>query len=468
MDYTQAIQFLYSLAQRPANPLTLKRTKQLLERVNNPQRGLETFHVGGTSGKGSVVTLIAEILQAAGYRVGVNVSPYVQVPIERLSVNGQYIAPQELTTLIAQIQPLVQQILDEGRYGRLRYLELWMALALLYFQQQQVDLAVIEVGVGGRYDYTNVVEPLVSTIVTVDYDHMALLGQTLPEIAYQKAGIIKHGTPVVTAEHKAEALQVIQEECQAQGSTLLRLGQDFEFTIREINQGGTVFDYRGKHTYTDLQLGLLGTHQVSNAAIALASIEASGMPVQEPDIRTGLANAFIPGRLEIIQRTPRVLLDSAHNTQKIGALLQSLQQLFVWDRLIWVTGMLQTKDCNPMVRALVTLGDLLIATEPDVVGKPALDADALAVKAKREGIEAVVQPNPLDAIQYALSIAGENDLICVTGSLYLAGQIRGFWVSPEYILATRTSRPHSTSRPSPEPPSQAVVSSNHQLGITMS
>lgn len=447
LDYLQAVEFLDSLLVKRTRHLSLKRTAHLLNLVDNPQQGLKVFHVGGTSGKGSVVTFIAEIMQAAGFRVGVNISPYLQVPIERIRVNELYISAEELAELTSRVKPLAEAMLEEGRYGRLRYLELWMALAFLYFRQQKVDFAVVEVGAGGRYDCTNVVHPVVAVIVTVDFDHQDLLGETIREIAYHKAGIIKAGVPVVTAESKRDALSVIEQECLAQGSELLRIGHDIKVEVKKLDCTGAEFDYLGTKTYHNLRLRLLGRHQITNAATAVAAVEASealhGFKIPEQAIRSGLEAATLPGRLEVVQDSPRVILDGAHNAQKIRSLVKSLQKLFDWDRMILVVGMLQTKDSSTILRELATLGDLLVATAPDVVGKKSLDPDLLALRARSEGMEVVVQPDPHSAIEYALSVASADDLVCVTGSLYLVGKIRGFWVPPEQILTSRTSQvPH--------------------------
>lgn len=443
-DYREAVGYLDSLLEWRDPTLPIRRTRHLLERLGNPQDDLKVFHVGGTSGKGSVATFIDEILHAAGFRVGVSTKPYLQVPIERVRIGDLYMSTGELAELVARMKPHAEAMRET--WGAPRYLEFWAALAYLYLAQQQVDFAVVEVGMGGRYDYTNVITPVTSVITTVDHDHTLLLGNSIREIAHHKAGIVKRGVPVVTAERKPEALAVIEQECLEQEARLVRVGRDVRAKVKRMDRTGAQFDVLGETTYRDLNINLLGPHQVTNAATAVAAIDAfsahHGVEVPEQAVRDGLEATFLPGRLEVVQQAPLVVLDAAHNVSKIEALVESLEALFSWERLIIVLGVLADKDAAAMAKQVAALADLVIATTPVVAWKQALDPQLLAEYVSKHGVQTVVRAEPLEAVEHALSIAGDGDLVCATGSLYLIGKIRGVWVGPEQILATRRSRPN--------------------------
>ena len=455
--YRQALEYLDSFIHGPAESLVpkdpselhasrlrrLPRVSRFLELLGRPQDAFTTIHVGGTSGKGSTSILIGSILRAAGYRVGVHTTPYLQSPVEKLMVDGRYIHPEELATLVEEMRPVVAQMTHEGIHGPPLYGDLWVGLTLAHFARRRVDYAVVEVGVGGRYDATNVLHPRVSVITNVSYDHVPTLGNTLEEIAWHKAGIIKPRTPAVTGITQPGPLAVVEREAQEQGARLWRLGREFSYQVKDVSRLGSVFDYHGPTAnYYDLEISLLGAHQVTNAVLGLAALEAlQGQDVCIPEeaIRRGLRTASFPGRLELMQRRPLVVLDGAHNPEKARSLRLALEQLFLphVQRLILVLGVLQVKDAAEILRELVPLSHLVIATAPQVVGKPAVEAADLAQEVQGMGVSALCQPDPRAAVQQALEIADPDDLVCVTGSLYLVGQVRERWVKEEELLMTR-------------------------------
>ncbi|MBU0494930.1 MAG: bifunctional folylpolyglutamate synthase/dihydrofolate synthase [Chloroflexi bacterium] len=413
----------------------MPRLRYLLRRLGNPQNRYAILHVGGTSGKGSTVTLLAAILQAAGHRTGLHTSPYLQSPTEKLVVNGQPASLAQLTEAVEACRSLFEEMREDSVVGRLRYSDVWVALPLVYFAQAQVDYAVIEVAMGGRYDYTNLVEPIVSAITTVDYDHLLPLGSTLPEIAWHKAGIIKLGVPAVTGVTQPELLSILREESERQAAPFFQVGKDTQYVIRQLDQNGSRFDFHGLDgdLWRDLHVSMLGAHQVANAAVAITALQAAQrygqIDLAEPAVRAGLEQARFPGRLEIVQRRPLVLLDGAHNPEKMTSLRHALDTLFPARRCILVMGAMATKDVVPLVAPIAPLADHIITTAPHIPGKDAIDP-ALMAHALREqgwGSQITSEPDPLEAVEQALAWAGDDDLIVVTGSLYLVGEVRERW-----------------------------------------
>jgi dihydrofolate synthase/folylpolyglutamate synthase len=451
-QYYKAIEYVESFIKGPAEPLEPRSPEEIAEQrerrlprmafflglLGNPHNQFKSIHVGGTSGKGSVTTLVGAILRAAGYKVGVHTTPYLQTPIEKMEINGVYISPQELVELVNWIKPLAQRADAESPYGPLAYGQIWVALTMAYFAQKEVAFAAIEVGMGGRYDYTNILKPLVSIITNVGFDHTRVLGETLPEIAYHKAGIAKESTPLVTSATQPEVLAIIEEECQKKKAKLIRVGREINYVAKSVTQAGGIFDYIGEEAqYRDLQVSLLGNHQIINATVAVGAIEAlkySSIYIPEEAIRRGLSGARFAGRLEIMQTNPTVVLDGAHNPEKVQKLKEALLKLFTYERLILVLGVLASKESAQIVEELAPLADLVITTAPDVIGKPATDPEELAAQIRALGKEAICEPKGALAIERALALARPGDLVCVTGSLYLLGEIREHWVKQEEML----------------------------------
>lgn len=416
----------------------LARLRAFLEFLGNPQRAYRTIHVTGTSGKGSTTTFTASILAAAGHRVGTHVSPYLQVATEKLQVNGRLISPERYERLVSDMRQSIDVWVASGR-ERPNYGEVWVAMTLRYFAEEQVDVAVIEVGAGGRFDVTNVIEPDVAAITSVGLDHVVTLGSTLPEIAWHKAGIIKPGSVAVTAVTDPESLAPIEAECRSTGAELVIVREGERYRDVEAGPGGTSFvDSR---TNERLRVPLPGTFQATNAAMAVEvarRFTRDSLPIEA--IRHGLASARFPGRMELVQRAPRVLLDGAHNPEKVASLAQNLQQLFPDTRKLIVFGALESKAHAEMLGSLSPLASVVVATMPRVLAKPPTDANAIAADVTGAA-DVIVEPSPERAIEAALERAGPDDLVVVTGSLYLVGNIRERWYPSGAILAQDTCWP---------------------------
>jgi dihydrofolate synthase/folylpolyglutamate synthase len=426
----------------------LERTRRLMSYLGNPHFSFKSIHVGGTSGKGSVAIMCESILRAARFHVGTHTSPYLQTPLEKVRVEGRLMAAEQAIALSDRIMQAVYQVRDRHpKLGAPQYAEAWVAMALRHFADRQVEVGVIEVGMGGRYDATNILLPEVSVINTVHYDHIRVLGETLGEIAYHKAGIIKTGVPAVIGNLPPEALVVIEEEGARQGARLVRLNHEFHCLPSRLSRGGGTFSYRGINLEMgEIEIGMIGEHQLENAATALAALEVfadtQGFQLEEDAVRRGLAGARFAGRIEVMQQQPKVVLDGAHNEEKIEALVKALPTVFTYDRLILVLGMLETKNAEPIVRMLASIADQVITTEPDVKGKPAIPEDELARIARRVGAKHVRAGGaPLEALRKALTDARPGDLVVVTGSLYLIGEVRSHWHEESDIVDHRTMFP---------------------------
>ncbi len=421
----------------------IPRMRYFLRVLGEPQRRYHVLHVAGTSGKGSTAKLLASILQAAGYKTGLHTTPYLQEPLEKLIVDDRYASPSGLAHLVESCKPAIERMRIESPFGPPGYSEVWVALTFAYFASVQVDFAVIEVGVGGRYDPTNLIEPLVSTITTVDFDHMGQLGDTLAEIAWHKAGVIKKGIPVVTGARQPEVIQVLCAECEQEGALLLRVGEDTRYIVRRLDLEGGLFDFYGIDgtQWRNLHVSMLGAHQIANAAIAATAIQALSrfgrVDIPESAVREGLERARFPGRLEVVQRHPVVVLDGAHNPEKMQKLRAALETLFSYERLILVVGMIAAKDFMGTLSHIVPMADQIVITAPNVRGKDPVSPDEMAHFICEAGFprsRVVCELDPLAAMDRALSMATPDDLICVTGSLYLLGEVRAMWYPADRVF----------------------------------
>ena len=419
-----------------------------MDRFGNPQEKFRSVHVAGTSGKGSVALMTGEILRASGLRVGVHTKPYVQSATENIIIDGRYISCRDYAKLVEKVKPVFADMTPKEylRFGPVTWSEVTKLLPLLSFVQEKVDCGVVEAGVGGREDLTNVLRPEVSVITSVGMDHADLLGGTIDVIAHQKAGIIKQGVPSVTAVRQKGALEIISAEARLRSSKLFVLGRDFKVRITKVGLGGTVFDYRSENRLLKkVSLSMVGRHQAVNAAAAVATTDAMMRPgekVEECAIRAGLAEARLPGRFELVQEKPPVILDVAHNVQKIGVLMKVLNDVFGKRRVIFVLGFLEGKDARRMVGLLAKNARYFVFTNPAVRGKKPIDPELLKSLAGRlTNIPSLVDPDPMSATEKALGLAGNKGIVCVTGSLYLVGKARGKWFDVREVAERRSSYP---------------------------
>jgi len=424
------------------------RLRRFLARLGDPLTGYPVVHVGGTSGKGSTSTAIAAILHAAGYRVGLHTSPYLQTPAEKLQVDGRLVAPERFVALTDELFATHERWEADGEVA-LTYGEAWVALSALFFRAEAVDVAVLEVGAGGRFDLTNVVAPALSVITTVGIDHTATLGDTIEAIAWHKAGIIKPGVPAVTAVTDPAALPILTAEAKAVGTTLRRVipGQTFD----AVTTGPAGTSWRDVASGSAYTIGLAGRFQATNGALAVAAVEAlrdrgaDGLKIPDAAIHRGLASSRIPGRVEVMQRRPTVLLDGAHNPEKIAALAADLPALLPArgdGRRVVILGVLEAKQAEQMIAALVPYMDVLVATAPRVLAKPALAASDLMQVARVAGYggPVLIEPEPMEALLRALASVRDpdRDSILVTGSLYLVGNVREHWYGESEIVLARS------------------------------
>ncbi len=455
--YFEAVDYLqqrlwHELPIVPVERALQHRMEQLLMHFGEPHVDKLVIHVAGTAGKGSTAAMVAAMLRAAGWRTGLYTKPHLQTFIERIDVDGQLIAPEEFADIVLGLDPLVRKmhldVLDGIGYGRPALVEVTFAACMQHFARADVDVAVIEAGLGGRTDYTNVFRHKVATIITnVAYDHRERLGWTLPAIAREKAALI-YGETVITGA-KGAALRVIDERCLDKWSTLQRLGREVQATTTSADARGSTCTFTtGDLSLADVRLPLAGAHQVDNAAMALAAVSTfvhvTGLPVSEQQMREGLESVRISGRLEQMQERPIVLLDSAHNPVEAQRLAQTLREHWLRDgvQLHLVAGILADKDQAAMVRALASVADRVFLTQPPL-GERIGDPEPMLAMFEREigGAFVRFEPSPERALDLALAGAGPHDVVCVTGSMFLVGALRGRWVPEQRILDERTALP---------------------------
>ena len=398
--------------------LGLSSISRLMRGLGNPQDGYACIHVAGTNGKGSIASFLSSILAQAGYKVGLYTSPHLVRFNERIQINGHPISDND----VARAAEAVQRIYTQGEPPT--FFECATAMALYHFAIEKVDWAVLETGMGGRYDATNIVHPQVCIISNIGMEHTEYLGNTLAKIAVEKAGIIKSNAGVVTGTRQKSALQVIEQAALEKGVPLLRLGK--EIKIRKEGKGS--FTYVGiKHRWPHLKVALLGQHQMTNAALCLGALELlmeKGLEVRDDTIHSGLAATRWPGRLEVVSKEPFVLLDGAHNPSAVKTLKAFLQNGVVSGRLILVLGILHDKAWKPMLRELAGICDRMILTKPQY--ERAADPEELASFVRSLTQELVVIPHLPDAVSFALGEADRGDMVCITGSLYTVGEAKAY------------------------------------------
>lgn len=446
----------------------LERIEFLLNALDNPHRAFPAVHVAGTNGKGSTSAMVASILRAAGLRVGLFTSPHLVRYNERIVVDGQPISDDDLTALMNELESHVQRAAEQPEVGQPTEFEVATAAAMAHFARAGVDVAVVEVGLGGRFDSTNAVRPVVSVITPIGLDHTNRLGTTMGQIASDKAGIIRPGVPVISAPQHPEAADVIAAEAAARGAPLFTAGRDFEGKLVRADKRGTAFDVRWKDAWVrGLHVPLLGPHQSVNGATAVAacfvwrdmhaeadldamgdgrgghipanvgpeqsrvqpSVVAArtklGEALSEEAVRAGLREVRWPGRLEVMGSAPTVILDGAHNAEAADVLATTLNTVFPAERPVFVMGILGEKPVDRILETLLPLGRAVVFTAPRSSRTPPADPVELARRAAGlvETIE--VEPVAEKAVARARALAGRDGIVCVCGSLYLVGEVRG-------------------------------------------
>lgn len=454
VQYDEAMTYLQNLTKFGVN-FGLGRIKELLRRLGDPQEKLKVVHIGGTNGKGSTTAMVASVLTAAGYRTGTFTSPHLHSYTERYQIDGVQIPPERVASLISQLKPHLEAMVEEG-FEHPTEFEVSTAMAFKYFYEEGVDFLILEVGLGGAIDSTNVVEkPLVTVITNVAMDHMDYLGQTIREIATVKAGIIKPGVPLVTA-CRGEALEVVAKFCREKGSPMVLVnsvgtaiasgagvteetGNRFhlnpgiscrtvlwEAAGGGLDQGGQYLAVHGlRRTYRDLFIPLLGGHQLVNAAGAVAVVELlmeQGFAIPEEALYRGLAVVRWPARLEIVLSRPLVLLDGAHNYDGARSLARAWDDYFTGRQVVLVIGMLGDKERGRVVAELAPRARAVVVTRPN--SPRAGDWQRLAEEARKYVTEVYTIESVPEAVEYALSLARPSELVCITGSLYMVAEAR--------------------------------------------
>lgn len=428
MTYSACIQYLYGL-QKHGIKLGLETMRDLVGRIGHPERQFRILHIGGTNGKGSTAAIAAAILQASGLRVGLYTSPHLVEFRERIRVNGEMIPEERMADLTERLRAATSAEVDPT------FFEATTALAFLYFAEARVDIAVLEVGLGGRFDATNVVDSLACAITTIALEHQEHLGHTEEAIAFEKAGIIKRAIPVVVGKIGPGPAGVIRQIARERNAPLWQLGQDFWVE----GEGPEDFTYRGVgRSLEGLTCALAGHHQLENAACALALLEAAGqqgVKVEETAVRQGLRSVMWEGRLERIEQNPTILLDGAHNPAAAQVLAGYLDEFLAGHpgaRIILVLGMMRDKDHRGFVAPLEPRVSEVILTQAGVARSATMQELHQALMGWRLPIHEV--PVPGEALLFARARAASNDLICVTGSLMLLGDVkaavRGCGLSP--------------------------------------
>ncbi|MEP6754174.1 MAG: folylpolyglutamate synthase/dihydrofolate synthase family protein [Chthonomonadales bacterium] len=428
MTYDEALQFLHSL-HRFGIRLGNDRFSALLNRVGNPQHKFKAVHIAGTKGKGSTTSMVASILKHHGFHVGGYYSPFVYDVRERVQIDGEMISREDFAALISQLKPHLEA-LEEAGYDATTEFELKTALGFIHFVNRGVEFAAVEVGLGGRLDATNLLSPQSTVITNIGLDHVAILGDTLELIAAEKAGIIKQGIPLVTAVSDWGPLRVILGRAIDMNAPVRRVTDQPElFPSTEINckyGEETSFIQTDRNEYPDLILGMGGRHQLLNAACAIGAVEdlaaACGFDLNKDSVRQGLLTAAMPGRYEVIQRNPKVILDGAHNEISAKALAKQIREE-KFDRLHLVVGTLLGHDVEDVLNSLAGMATGVYATQPS--WEKSRSAAEVADCARRHCSDVRTYPVASEAYAAAIAEAQPNDLVLVTGSFYLLGEAIG-------------------------------------------
>lgn len=430
MPYAQALDYLYHLQWHGIHP-GLDRMRRLLALADHPERKFRSVHIAGTNGKGSTAAMVTSVLMTAGYRTGLYTSPHLIDFSERIRISGVPVPASEIVRLTGRLRGAIEAGAPELE-PEITFFEFTTALAFLYFAESKVDLAVVEVGMGGRFDATNLLAPLVTAIVQIDLDHERYLGSTVLEIAGEKGGIIKERTPVVTGATQPEVLSLFETIARSKGSSLIRLGHEIaaEAPLSTGPEGEPLqrFTYRGKKERR-VEISLLGRHQINNAAVALGILEQlqeKGISLAEEAIGQGMREARWAGRLEVVRKQPLILLDGAHNrsgAKALGAFLADVDPQRKGKHWL-IAGIMRDKNIPGIFEPLLPWADEVVLTRPDI--ERAADPKVLAGALKDDARSIRFDHLP-DAIAYAESRLRPEDTLVITGSLYTVGEAKAFF-----------------------------------------
>lgn len=427
MTYKDAVRYIDSFFNYEKNPLFTKRyfkldrIKALVSILGNPERHYPTIHIAGTKGKGSVASIISHVLKNAGYKVGLYTSPHLKCICERMKINNKDISKKEFAESVLEVKDKIEHV----RFSLApSFFDILTLIAFNYFKKSSVDFGVFEVGLGGRLDSTNIIEPVAAAIASVSYDHTRELGNRLSDIAMEKAGIIKNRVVCVSAPQRKEVLKIIKNKCIQQRSKLILAGKDITYKSKAHTEEKEVFDINGiLNTYKDLEMGLLGEHQLINCAVAIGVIEtliSKGYKIPKDSIYKGIKKIKWPARLEIVKKKPMVILDCAHNKASAEMLKKAIKRNFRYNKLILILGISKDKDIKGIVNRLAPLADKIILTKADNLRA----AEPVYINRFFRRKDVFVRDNIRKAYDLAGELACKNDMILITGSVYLVGDFK--------------------------------------------
>ena len=437
MNYNQAEKYLNTFTNYEQIPgityatsdYSLKHVEELLSRMGNPQLAARTIHIAGTKGKGSVAAMIAQVLSSSGYKTGRYTSPHLHNLRERISIDGNLISEADFAAAMAGVKPFIESMKHDTSFRQLTYFEALTVLAFAYFQKKRVDFQVLEVGLGGRLDATNVLANSVVCIITsISLDHTQILGNTLEEIAREKAGIIKPGCWVVSSPQPEEAASVITEICREKKAKVVQVGKDITWhkISGDLHQQSLVI--KGRTSKYQASIPLLGDFQLENAAITVAASEilaSEGFAISTADITQGLAQVKWPGRFQILRQHPAVLVDGAHNVASMRRLVNNIKAYFAHKGILLVFGTSCDKDIPGIINELVPLSPQVIVTQ--AAHSRAAPLSTLAAEFTKRGIKPEIRETVAQAISRALSLANRTDIICVTGPLFVVAEVLDYF-----------------------------------------
>lgn len=437
MDYQTALNHVLGLTNYERLPrgaytsaaFDLQRMRELLEQLGNPHIKQPTVHIAGTKGKGSTSAMIASGLAMSGYDTGLFISPHLHTMRERISINGIPITQDDFSSTVDAMWDSIELINTKIPESPITTFEALTALAFIYFSKENVEFQVLEVGLGGRLDATNVVEPEITIITSLSLDHTDILGDTLQEIAREKAGIIKPKVPIITADQQPEALAVLEEISENRSAPMVLIGRDVQFNrtdfnseMQEVQISGQVLDRPFDH---HVRIPLLGMHQLENAALAITALESlriRGYPIPYDGIYHGLANVLWPGRLEELQKKPRIIIDGAHNIWSAKKLREAINEYYEYSSLHLIVGFSSDKDLTSMIKEWAPLSSTVISTRSR--HPRSVDPEYIATEFENYGHPTQPIPNIDLALKEAMNRAKEDDIILVTGSLFVISEAR--------------------------------------------
>lgn len=422
MDFNETIIWLEEF-QRVGMNLGLDRIIALVEVLGHPEDKIQTIHVAGTNGKGSVCRYISSVLTSAGYTVGLYVSPHLETILERFSINNEMISEQEFAVIASEVKQGVDKLKGSGIEPT--YFEITTAMMFYWFAKKNVDYAVIEVGLGGRFDATNIITPLVSIITNVSLDHTKILGDTIEKIAFEKAGIIKPSVPVVTGAEQT-ALSVIEQEALKHRSVVYVVASS-EIRLHSNDESGQIINYKGLLHDHIVKTRNLGSYQRENIAVALLSLDilqTKGIFLPEQAIEEGILTMRHPGRMEVFNHQPFIILDGAHNPSAMNKLRMTMEELFEKRKIIIIFGVMADKAVEKIIDILLKFADHIIITHPNM--ERAMDVENIhkIILSFSDEIQCTMSRTVSEGLEKALAIAGKEDVILVTGSLFTVGEAR--------------------------------------------